>query len=470
MALRSWHSDMTTLARGLLAASVSTALLGGCASSVAPASLDRTRSAVDDRVQRAERRPSDGASADDADLTKTLDRDAVTSRAVARSPALLALAHRARAALRGGTSDGVLPAPELGGQVWNLPMIKPYAVGEADMYMLELRQRFPPGRALGARQRAAAEEAEALLAELASEERVIAERASSAYADYAQGFSERRLQERQLALLARMGQAVRARIPTGALGVGDVARVELEVSRAERAIARIQGDVDRSHATLNALLRRPAGAPLGEPAALPPETVRLTLDELYARAAQTRGAVLSSEARLRAAQARREAEAAEADVPEYMLGAGYMQVPSMRPGVSLSASMSLPWLWGPGRHRVRRAEAEEAAERASRDEARVAFELEIGEALTRLRTLEAQHTLVQRRALPAAHRSLDALTAAFPTGGVSLLEWVDISRSVIDLEVELVTLSGDLARGVGSLERAVGAPLPRSPVEAVPPP
>jgi hypothetical protein len=90
-----------------------------------------------------------------------------------------------------------------------------------------------------------AEDAQAMVAELASEERIVAERAAKAFVDYVQAFAEQRLQERQLALLSRMGQAVRARYTTGGAGLADAARIDVEVAKAERALARVAGDIVR---------------------------------------------------------------------------------------------------------------------------------------------------------------------------------------------------------------------------------
>jgi outer membrane protein TolC len=73
--------------------------------------------------------------------------------------------------------------------------------------------------------------------------------------------------------------------------------------------------------------------------------------------------------------------------------------------------------------------------------------------------------VLNRQALPAARRSIDALTAAYSTGNASLLEWVDMARSVTDVELEAVALAGEISHGVAALERAVGAPLPRTPLE-----
>jgi outer membrane protein TolC len=416
------------------------------------------------RVREAPGRPTQESTVAEADLAGPLERDVVVAAAVERSPALAVMAHRARALVHAGRAEGSLPPAELGFEAWNLPLARPYALGEADMYMVELRQRFPAAGSLDARARAMAEEAQAMLAELSSEERIVAERAANAFADYVQAFAEKRLQERQLALLARMGQAVRARYTTGGSGLAEAARIDVEVTKAQRALARIGGDIARSRATLNAVLRRPPGAALGEPRETPPETVRLSVEQLIARAEANRGATLSADARVRAAGARREAAEAEARVPEFMVGLGYWQDPTMRPGMGVTASMSLPWLWGPNRDRVRQAGEEEAAERAARDNASLDTQAEVSEAHARLLALEAQFSVIRGQALPATSRSMEALSAAFSTRNASLLEWVDVARSLLDLEMEMVVLHGDLQRGVASLERAVGTALPRTPL------
>jgi cobalt-zinc-cadmium efflux system outer membrane protein len=387
------------------------------------------------------------------------------TEAIARSPALAFMAHRARALVYAGRAEGSLPSAELSLEAWNLPLARPYAVGEANMYMVNLRQRFPAARSLDARARAVAEEAAAVIGELAAEERLVAERAAVAFAEYQTACAAQRLAERQLELLERMGLAVRARYTTGGTSLADGARVEVEQSKVRRSLARLHGEIAAARATLNAVLRQPAGTPLGEPGEEAPETVRLSLEELARRAREQRGATLSAEARFRAAQARREATEAEAAIPELMVGAGYWQDPGMRPGLGLSLGMTLPWLWGPQRHRLDQAREEESSERAGRAAAELDAQLDIGASHARLVALEAQLREVSTQALPAARRSLDALAAAYSTGNTSLLEWIDAARSVLEFELEVIELRGDLARGVAGLERAVGVALVRTPID-----
>ena len=116
----------------------------------------------------------------------------------------------------------------------------------------------------------------------------------------------------------------------------------------------------------------------------------------------------------------------------------------MRPGVGLTASMSLPWLWGPGRHRVSQAEEEALAELAAKDSATLDAQMEVSEAYAQMRGLEEQLGIVQGEALPAAKRSLEAVSAAFTTGNANLLDWVEVAREVLELEMEIVELDGEL--------------------------
>lgn len=394
-----------------------------------------------------------------------LDRETVVFEAVARSPALASLGHRVRALVHAGHAEGSLPTPELMFQVQNLPLLRPYALGDANMYMFEFRQRFPAAGSLDARARSMAEEGQAMLAELAGEERLVAERGANAFASYLQAHSEKNLQQEQLSFLKRMGDAVRARYSTGGAGLGDVTRISVEVAKVQGTLARVEGDLARARATLNAVLRRPASAPLGPPKVSRPETIRLPLEELLGRAQQNLGEALSADARVRAASARREAAEAEAKLPEFMVGLSYQQMPEMRAGMGVTAAMTLPWLWGPEQHRVRQAAEEEAALIAERDNIDIGVQAEVNEAVAMLGAIEAEYSIIRTQALPASRRSLEALAAQYSTGNASLLEWVDVMRSVIDLEMELVVLNGDLARSVANLERAVGTALPRSSLE-----
>jgi outer membrane protein, heavy metal efflux system len=440
-----------------------------CVSPQTNQALDRTLEKASQRADRqrhehpAHARVGVGA---DVDLSGELDQETIVALAVARSPSLTVFAEQARALVHGGRAEASLPAADLGFEAWNLPLAKPYALGDANMYMVELRQRFPPAGGRDGRARAMVEEAEAKLAETASEERLVAERAATIFARYQTAHRAQALAKQQLVLLGRMAEITRARYTTGGTALADGARVELEITKQRRALARIEGEIAEERARLNALLRRPASAPLGPPRLVGPDTVALSVNQLVEMAERHRGISLAAEARVRAAVARREAASAEASVPAITVGGGYWQDPRMRPGLGLSAMMSLPWLWGPERHRKAEAEAQETVARASHAGTGIAIATEIGEAHARIERVLAELLVIRREALPAALRARESVSANYVTGKMNLLEWIDAVRSTLELETEVVALCGDLSLATAALERAVGTKLPRTPVSS----
>lgn len=434
----------------------------GCVSAQTKQALNRSYEKAGMRLDSVFHLSPEDSNVSEDNFAGPIERSMVVRQAVARSPTLAAITHRSRALVYAGRAEGSLPSAEIGFETWNVPLARPYALGEAEMYMLELRQRFPAAGSLDARARAMSEEAQALLAELSFEERLVAERAAVAFTEYERAVSEKRIQEQQMTLLTRMGQAVRARYTTSGSAFVEVTRIDVEISKVQRALARVAGDITRARSMLNAVLRRPPDAPLGEPVPVPFETIRLTLEDLFLHAEKYGSTTLSANARANAASARREAIQAEALIPEFMVGVGYWKNPDMRPGIGVTASMSLPLLWGPNRNHVRQAEEEEAAEHATRSGVKLDTQAEISETHSTLLALEAQLRVIHVQALPATRRSLEALTSAFSTGHASLLEWVDVARSLLDLEMESIVLRSDVARNIAGLERIVGTPLRRT--------
>lgn len=387
---------------------------------------------------------------------------------MARSPAVAAMLHRARALAAAGRAEAALPPAELAAEVWNLPAARPYALGDAEMFMLELRQRWPAAGARDALAQAMAEESAMALAEAVAERQAVAQRASDAYIAHAQARAERALLASQLDVLQRMVLAQGARVTSGGATLSERPRLELEQSKLRRARLRAEEELASAAAELRALLRLSADASLGDLPPLASETVAEVapeaLAEVLARTAAHRGAAQAAAARERAAELRLRAARSEARWPEIMLGVGLWQDPHMRTGFGVSAAMSLPWLSGLGRARVDKARAERAEVRARASATAQDAQVELAMALARLRSQEAQLAEVRERSLPAARRSVEAATSAYSTGAVSLLEWLDVTRMELELELELLALAGQQARALAALDRAAGQRLPRVPL------
>ncbi|MBI5512193.1 MAG: TolC family protein [Deltaproteobacteria bacterium] len=389
---------------------------------------------------------------------------ALVLAAVARDPVREAGVHRVRASLEEARAEASLPPPEVALEVWNLPLAQPYALGQADMYMVELRQRLTPSGMRDGLARASLEEARAVTSELAERELEVAERVTMAYSECFAAARHHALHEAHLTVLDAMREAVLARLSAGSGDLAQVARVEAERARVLRSLSRYHGDRVRASRALDALVQRPTGTDLGvceAPSALTP---REDPERLVTRALSLRGQVRAARGMERAALARAEASRAEARWPELMLGASYWQMPEQRPGVGLSIATSLPWLSPGGRARARAAEERALSARASAAEAERSVRAEVLEALSRMDTLGRELATLRAVTLPSLDRARDATAVAYIHQRAELLEWIDAARMRLDAEMDDADLVAELLRAGASLDRAVGAPVPRSPV------
>jgi outer membrane protein TolC len=387
-------------------------------------------------------------------------RAAVVRAAIARDPGIVARAARVRAILGDARAEGSMPSPELNAQAWNVPFARPWALGDADMYMVELRQRLPAWGALDARARATLTGADAALAELGAREREVARRVTEAWADYVAAALHHRVHHEHLAIVDAMREATIARIAAGA-GLDELARVELERTRVLRLLTRFDNDRGRAERVLRVLTGRAPDAPSELDAEATGEGVEASQEALLERALSRQRRMLEARSRVEGARATVDAARAEASRPEFMVGLSGWFNPNQHSGYGATVAMTLPWLWGPGAARVAAGEANLAAEEASVREAELVTRAEVIEAHARVEGLTRELALVRGDALPASQRALDASRSRYATGGARLVDWLDVARMRLDLAMDEADLVVDLARAVAALEEAVGEPIAR---------
>jgi outer membrane protein TolC len=388
-------------------------------------------------------------------------REGLVGAAIARDPGMAARLERARAALAQAGVEASLPAPEAAVQVWNVPFQRPWALGDADMYMVELRQRLPPAGLRGAREREALALAEAALAELGTRERDLARRVAGAWAEHLAAARHHRVHHAHLAVIARMAEVARGRLATGRGGLDELPRLDAEQARVRRLLSRFDNDRRRAARALAVLLGRDLEIPLALPDEAPGESVGLSLDALVARALARRGAALAARSALAAARAGALAAHAEASRPELMVGLTAWIDPDHHHGYGASAAMTLPWLWGPGRAREEAAAARLRAEEHTLREVEDAIRAEVVEAHARVDGAARELALLTGDAQRAARQSVEAAETGYVTGGSTLLGWLDAARGLLDLRMEAIDLGLELDRALAALDEAVGEALPR---------
>jgi outer membrane protein TolC len=292
----------------------------------------------------------------------------------------------------------------------------------------------------------------------------------AAYADYALAAELARLEDANAELLGMAAKVIESRIGTGGATQQDLLRAsnDLEVARSESAVQRARLPAQR--AALNALLNRPADAPLQAPAALP-DTPPLAADDatLLAQAA-ARNPELEALAREIAAKHESIIRARQDYLPEFGVNvstdlAGVTQ--------SLMGSVMLPVL----RHeaidaQVRQARANLHAAEAMHVQARRDLASRVVADLALLRDLDRQITLYEQTVLPRAQRVVAAIQSGYAVGQSSLLDLLDAQRSLVSLRrmvaefrvsryKQAADLDAATAGGATAALSAADAPAPR---------
>jgi len=355
-----------------------------------------------------------------------------------------------------------LPDTELEYQLWAQPLSSPLALDEAQMHMFGVRQAFPAPGSLGARSRAAAEQAGVLSEAGRAREQDLRARVRRAYAEYYRADREYRIRLEHVALSEQVLELARAVYQGGRGTQQDVLRAAVELSKLHNDLATTDADRRSARALLNTLMVRPIDAALGPPAALETPDLDVELERVEQWVTAKRPEIVAAEKAIRARQSELEAARATARWPSFMVGLQYMYMP---PGdephnYGVTLSMSLPWLNPRSREEVRAAEASVASEQSALSSARIAARFELYDAALRLRSARESLAVIERDLLPQARQSFDVAQALYRGGQGDSLALFDALRSLLDVRLERERALARFQSALAGLERAAGGPIP----------
>lgn len=235
--------------------------------------------------------------------------------------------------------------------------------------------------------------------------------------------------------------------------LGEETAVDIEATR-------LAGDREAARAALNALLARPASAPLAEPLRLRrvPAT-DLAIASLVERARGGSPALAASGAEVDAARTRATL-AEKALYPDLTVGAGpLIQTNNRPPGVAATVGLNIPLPWGKEGSEQQAATAQLGAAQQRYDAALLDIQSALGEALARLKAARQADALVARKALPEARAALKSITADYAQGRGDFAATLDAQHQVHDLELKLLQLELDEQTMLASIERLIGGEL-----------
>lgn len=404
------------------------------------------------------------AATDDRALLAPLERKTVVRLAVARSPNVKAGVQRGRALRAEARAQGSLPAPEAMAQVWQVPLARPYALNE-QMIMIGVHQTLPAPGSLGAREEAQVQRANAEDLMAGERAREVAREASHAYADYLGATDRHRVHREHLVVASRVVDVAQSRHDAGG-SLTDVTQADLEKARMEADVITDRTLIDSARARLNALLSRPADAPLGPPVAEPVGVPAWSTDRLVSKARQDRPEIRAAVSEREARRLEARAADREASWPSFRVGAFYFAPTSSMPehGYGFDAAMSLPWLWGAAGAQRDAASESFVAASTSVQGARIPVDAEVVTADANVRSAAFRLDVLTRRALPASQRAFDAAWSGYTSGKTDALTILVARRGVVDVESDIVAARTSLDHAFADLDAAVGVDVPRRPV------
>ncbi|MGH6846385.1 MAG: TolC family protein [Methylocella sp.] len=326
-------------------------------------------------------------------------------------------------------------------------------------HAIMVTQAFPLWGKQSLRREAALADLDAMRGREQAARDALDERIKVAFAQYYAASGALAVNREVIAVTRGMYAAAEARYGAGQRDQPAVLKTLGEETAVEIEAARLEGDRAAAREMLNALLARPASAPLAEPLRLRPVPANLATASLVERARGGSPALAASGAEVSAARTRATL-AEKASYPDLTVGAGpLIQTNNRPPGVAATVGLNIPLPWGKEASEQQAATAQLGAAQQRYDAALLDIQSALGDARARLKAARNADALVARKALPEAQAALKSITADYAQGRGDLAAALDAQHRVHDLELKLLQLQLDEQTMLAAIERLIGGEL-----------
>lgn len=299
------------------------------------------------------------------------------------------------------------------------------------------------------------------------------QRLRSVYADFYLLGRTIQITRETLALLGNLESVARSKLAAGAENHPDLLRLQLEIRRLEETLASAREERAPVLAELNALLGRPAAAPLDGPTELvePPPVE----DEARLRQEFAEYSPRLAELARRTETARRELDLARRSIlPDITVGLQTIEVGRARQAGTrgsgedpwmVSVSVEVPLWYSKWKSGVREAESRHRARRMDEIEQRQALAAELEQVLFDLRDARRKLELFRDTLIPGAREVLTSTIAAFQADRADFLDLIETERDLLRYRLSLARSRAELLRARAHLDRILGHLAPDSPLE-----
>lgn len=380
------------------------------------------------------------------------------------NPEFASLRYEAEAAAERVTPAGALPDPRLRTELMDItkdgsqsPTLSPSRVGATKYTLMQeipwfgkrdLKREIAELEAAGARGRAYGTWSE------------VASKIKTTYAQLYYLARNESLTREILDLMVRLEKIAQVRYAGGLAAQQDVIRAQVEQTAMRNELIALETEHHHLNTRMNALLGRPAAAPLAMPERLRPLPAPAQLD--YAtleERARNRNPMLSAEEhRIMAAEKSREL-AYKNRYPDLTVGIIPYQVQYEVKVWDLMFEINIPLQQATRRAQEREAEAMVSATRARRDATSNQLLAELSASLSELEAARRSERLTTDSLLPQAELTFKAALTGYETGKVDFATLLDAQRQIRQARLNQIKSRAEAQVRLADIERILGEDL-----------
>lgn len=393
------------------------------------------------------------------------DVESLITYARERNPEYAAMRHEADAAAERVTPAGALPDPVLRTELQNITnfgndgstSILPARVGSTKYTLM---QALPFWGKRDLRREAAEAEAAAAQGRAAGSWTEQAARIKVAYAQYFAATRLISLAREVTDLIGRIEGIARARYAGGLAPQQDAIRAQVERTSMLGELIQMETELANTRSTINALLARPAHAPLAQPERLRPVPAPARLDyaALELRAREKNPQIFTAEASLRAAEKNRDL-AYRNRYPDFTIGLSPIQMRNRVNEWELMLELNIPLQQQSRRSQEREAEKMIDAARARREATANQLLAELSAQLAGIDAARRLENLLQTSLLPQAELTFQAALAGYESGKIDFATLLDAQRQIRSARQDIIKSRAEQQTRLAEIERLIGEDL-----------
>jgi outer membrane protein TolC len=262
------------------------------------------------------------------------------------------------------------------------------------------------------------------------------------------------------AVLHDVAASARARYAQGIGNQSDAIRAELEQTRIDPELATLERDERAAKAKINALIGRPADAPLAPAKVLRrvPSASSIGVDQLIARAQERNPTLASARAEIAAAKGER-ALVDKSWYPDVTITAGMNELAGIGPRATAGVGVKVPFQWGVREARERETTAKKGAAQLRLDAAVLKIGSDLQTALADLARAQRNEDVLEHALKPQSEAAYRSALASYQQGRSELVPVLEAACQRLQIGIELLRARTEAQTALATIERLIGGDL-----------